>query len=217
MRRWIALLIFLTVSVNTKAQLRHCIDSIRYDLKQKRSWFLSLDGKNSVVSDLNFKLFGLQFGYLYNKRTNLFVGFYTNTQPVVRISENPTALNGGRDSNTVYDRYSITYFNAGCEYYFHNSKKWRFSIPVSLGIGLGNNQLTRNGKILKQKSSTILPLEFGATAYYKIKWWIWAGAGLGQRVAIGDSKYSGPYFTIGLSIRYGEIYNRVEKWYKKTF
>lgn len=202
---------------NVQAQLKHCLDTIRYDLKQNKSWFLSLDGKNSVIRDLRIKLFGLQFGYLYNKRTNLYIGYYGSYNNETQKVENNTSISASPDTNAVYVKYNIGYFNFGCEYYFHNSRKWRFSIPVALGIGMGSEQKFTKYKNISQRSSTIMPLDFGLTASYKIKWWLWAGAGLGYRQTIGASKYGGAYYTFGLSLKFGEMYNRVNKWYKENY
>lgn len=180
---------------------------------------MSLDGKNSNIRDLKIKLFGLQAGYLYNKRTNVYIGFYSSYNKSNIIVENPTSITPKVDSNTVYENHQITYFNIGCEYYFYNSNKWRFSIPVALGLGVGNSKRFQTSStkttILSDKSSGIMPLDFGLTANYKITWWLWAGAGLGTRITFGASRYSAPYYSIGLSIRTGEIYNRAKKWYRE--
>ena len=189
-------------------------DSIKYDLQQDKSWFVCLDGKNSVIRDMRTKLFGLQLGYLYNHRTNLYIGYYSTDNHQTRIIENPSAQNGNTDSNTVFLKYNLAYFNFGCEYYFYNTEKWRMSFPVALGIGMGNDQTYTIKKTLVQHSKTVVPLDIGFTVNYKIKWWVWAGAGIGTRLSLASSKYNGPYYYMGLSLRTGEMYYRARAWYR---
>jgi len=202
------------VSGAATAQVRHMLDSIRYDLHQDKEWYICLDGKNSVIKDLQTKIFGLQFGYTYNKRTNLYVNYYTSYNTQAQILSNPTAGYNKRDSNTVYVTPRLTYMNIGCEYYFLNTKRWRMSFPVGLGIGQGVEETTS----LKSKPSTVkhtvIPLELGYTINYKIKWWIWAGAGIGTRLSLASTRFNGPYYYMGLSLRFGEMYNRARAWYR---
>lgn len=185
----------------------------------EKSWFICLDGKNSIIRDLNIKLFGLQTGYTFNGRTNLYLGYYGSYNRESLVIENPTAKTGATDSNTVFARYRLSYFNLGCEYNFVNSKKWRMSFPVGLGIGKGYAEkykvLRSKEKPFENKSSTVMPLELGFYINYKIKWWIWAGAGLGTRFSLNASQYSGSYYTYGLSIKFGEIYYRGRAWYRE--
>jgi hypothetical protein len=188
--------------------------NIRSDLKGEKSAFVSLDGKNSIVRDVPIKLFGLQAGYLYNKRTNIFLGFYKsyNDEGIIK---NPTADFGKTDSNTIWQAYKLTYLNLGCEYYFHNSKRWRFSIPFAVGIGGGSIKQRNSVQEISKKSLFVMPAEVGFWANYKLTWWLWLGAGMGTRVSLVSKGFTGSYYTFGLSLRYGEIYNRTKKLVKK--
>lgn len=200
----------LTVSVSASAQLRHMFDTIRYDLGQQKSFFVCLDGKNSVIRDMPVNMFGLQAGYTFNKRSNFFIGFY-NSYNDEKIESNPKAGSGKTDSSTVWLRYRLTYLNVGCEYYFHNSRKWRFSIPFSIGLGAGKEVRRKlSGEISRHKYG-LVPIEVGFYAHYKLTWWVWPGAGIGTRVSLLNSGFNGPYYTYGFSFRLGEIYARSRK------
>ena len=210
-------ILMLVWGLTTKAQVRHMLDSIKYDLKQKREWYLCLDGKNSVIRDLQTKIFGLQYGYMYNKRTNIYINYYTSYNTQDQVLDNPTAGYNKRDSNTVLVSSKLTYMNIGCEYYFMNTRKWRMSIPVGLGIGQGKDETHTSKKYLGIEKHTVIPIDLGYTINYKIKWWIWAGAGIGTRLSLASSRYNGPYYYFGLSLRFGEMYNRASSWYKKQY
>lgn len=208
-------------AIGSHAQIKHMFDTIRYDTRRDKHFFLGLDGKNSVISDEPVKMFGLQAGYLYNERTNFYVGYYASYNDANRviILENPTATakDHFRDSNTLMKQYSLAYFNFGCEYYFHNSRKWRFSLVGAAGIGLGSDKVFKTYKTVSNKVSGIIPLELGMNASYKLTWWLWVTGGIGTRVSFVTTKYNGPYYTLGLSLQFGEIYQRVKKlvWKKR--
>jgi len=206
------------VSISISAQVRHAIDTIKYDLTKKGKFYISLDGKNSIVGDLKVKMFGLQGGYLYNNRTSLYVGFYNSYANAVTIVENRTAPQGKTDSNTVYATYGMGYLNFGIEYMFHDSHKWRLSVPLAMGIGAGVYQkYTNNPKnVLSERHPGIVPIEFGINASYKLKWWLWVGGGLGTRVSLTHShEFNGPFYTFGLQIKTGRIIKRATDAYKE--
>lgn len=203
-----------------KSQLTRFWDSLRYDLHQEKSWYICLDGKNSIVKDQNIKLIGLQSGYTFNNRTNLFLGYYFNNFNGGVVIDNPTANINQVDSNTVYARYRLSYLSFGTESYIVNSRKWRMSIPLAIGIGKGHGEKYKIGSnkevnVFERPEKNIYPLEIGFYINYKIKWWIWAGAGIGTRFALNGGEYSGSYYTYGLSLRFGEIYNRARAWYRE--
>ncbi len=208
----IFLITILIICNTANAQLRHMFDSIKFDLKQKKKFFVSLDGKNNLVSDLNIKMFGLQGGYQYNRRTSLYVALYWTYNNQKTIKENPTAPVGSSDTNTVFSKYGLSYINFGCEYVFFNNKRWRLALPLAMGIGSGYNTLTRNEKLIKKETPILLPLEVGLNVSYKLKWWLWLGAGIGSRYSLSSNHdYNGAFYTFGLQLKTGEIYRRVKK------
>ncbi len=199
--------------LNSEAQVRHMMDTIRHDIRQRpKVFFISLDGKHSIIRDLSLKMFGLQTGYLFNKRTNLYIGYYTTLDNNKRVYENPTAGPRSEDSNTIYTTYGLAYFNIGCEYYFYNSKRWRLSFVAATGTGMGWDKFTRKDKVIEQKNSLVMPVEFGFNASYKLRWWVWLGAGIGTRLSTILSNYNGPFFTYGIQLKTGEMFRRTKKW-----
>lgn len=214
------LFLFILISVSLNAQVRHAIDTIKYDLTKKGKFYLSLDGKNSIVGDLKVKMFGLQGGYLYNNRTSLYVGFYNSYANAVTVVENRTAPLGRTDSNTVYATYGMGYFNFGLEYMFHDSHKWRLSVPLAMGIGAGlYEKYTVNNNIkntIQLRHPGIIPIELSINASYKLKWWLWIGGGLGTRVSLTHShEFNGPFYTFGLQIKTGTIIKRAREAYNE--
>jgi hypothetical protein len=199
---------------HSEAQIRHMFDTIWHDYKAKpKAFFLSLDGKNSIIRDLDLKMFGLQGGYLHNKRTNFYIGLYSTLDNQKRIYRNPTSPGTTTDSNTIYTVYGVAYWNFGCEYYFYDKKKWRLSLIGADGFGVGWDRLSNSkGVTIEEKNSLILPVEIAFSASYKLQWWVWLGAGIGTRVSLASSQYNGPFFTYGIQLKTGEIYRRTKKW-----
>ncbi len=208
------ILFFLCLGLN--AQVRHLFDTIKYDLTQKKRFFISLDGKNNIVSDIKIKTFGIQGGYIYNNRTSFYVGFYNTHGQNSRIFDNPTALPGKTDSNTVYSSFGMGFINFGCEYIFHNSKRWKLSVPVALGIGAGRHTKVSQGSILEIKRPGIVPLEIGIKANFKLTWWLWIGGGLGTRVSLNSNhQFNGPYYSFSLQFQTEAMIKKVTEVIKK--
>lgn len=216
MQKYTLAFLFTAVPFFCSGQIRHMFDSIKYDLKHSGSFFVSLDGKNSIIRDRPVKMFGFQAGLLFNKRTNLYAGYYASYKNT-RTIYNPTAAKGEVDSNTVDMRYRLEYLNIGCEYYFKDTRKWRFSIPFSIGLGAGRDIRYKKlgNDVLSDKRHKVVPLELGFNARYKLFWWMWISGGLGTRLSLASTEYNGSYYTFGLSLRTGEIYNRFRAWYEE--
>jgi len=189
-------------------------DSIRYDLKQNKTLVIGIDGKNSFIRDLKLQMYGAQLGYLYNKRTNIHLGFYTTFNKKKTIFDNPTAAQGSTDANTVLNKFGMAYVNLEGEYYFFNNHKWRFSIPAGVGIGMGWDKYYNNSQFTRKTNSLVIPVELGFNASYKLNWWLWLGAGLGTRVSFASGKYNGPFFTYGLQFQFEAIYERSKTLFK---
>lgn len=217
LKKLIIFILFINV-IGVKAQLnRHVIDTIKFDLKQKKKLYVSLDYKNTFVSDLSTKMFGLQLGYIFNKRTSLYIGYYAANETRKEVA-NPTAVNGNTDSNTIYQYYGLNYFNIGIDYIFYNTKRWRFSIPLSIGLGSGYSHLSSLKTNFGTTKTNVVPLEFALYGSYKITWWIWFGAGMGSRIMLNNkSGYNGTFYSIGIQLKTGEIYRRTKNWVEKKF
>ncbi len=206
----------LVFALNGNGQLRHMCDTIRCDLKKENTLALGLDSKNSFIRDLQLTMYGAQVGYLFNKRTNIHIGLYTTFNRKKTVYDNPSAGYDRTDSNTVFNKFGMTYLNLEGEYYFYNSGKWRFSIPAGIGLGMGWDKYYKNNQYTHKTTALVIPVEAGFNATYKLSWWVWIGAGLGTRVSLASQKYNGPFFTYGLQFQTEEIYKRTRKWFESA-
>lgn len=205
----------MCIFLKSNAQFKHALDTIRYDLNKKKSFFLSLDGKKSFINSVPQNFFGLQVGYTFNKRTNVFVGLYSTYYDRAYIKDNPTSKDGRIDSNTIFGLNGLTYLNCGMEYYFYHKNKWRLALPASIGIGSALEKNYTKNKIITDRHNFTMPVEIVFYATYKLKWWVWLGAGVGTRVNVFAARYSAPFYSYGVNIRFGEIYKRSVKLVKK--
>lgn len=210
------LLLFILLNLSMQAQVRHVLDTIKFDLSKRGKFFIGLDGKNNLVGDFKIKMFGVQGGYIYNNRTSLYVGFYNTYGDRSTIVENTTAAQGKTDSNTVYATYGMGYINLGLEYMFHDSKRWRLSIPIAMGLGAGRYSKHSMKTVYDNRYPGIVPIELSINASYKLKWWLWVGGGLGTRVSLSHShEFNGPFYTFGLQFKTGTIIRRAREAYKE--
>ncbi len=194
------------------AQIKHLLDTIKYDLKQKRKFFVSLDGKNNLIGSLNIKMFGLQAGYIYNDRTSFYLGLYNTYGNSSEIVENPTAAQNKVDSNTVISTYGLGYINYGIDYEFHDSRKWRLSIPCAIGLGAGHYNKASLKRNYGATNPGVVPFELGINASYKLTWWLWFGGGLGTRISLlSTHEFNGPFYTFGFQIKTGTIIRRARE------
>lgn len=197
-------------------QLRHFLDTMKYDISQRGKFYVGLDGKNNIVNDLKIKMFGLQGGFIYNKRTSVYMGLYFTSKEAVTISENYTARAGTTDSNTIYNAYGMSYLNFGTEYIFYNNHKWQLSVPMAIGLGSGSYRRFSQNKFYTATYPPILPLETGMNASYKLTWWLWLGGGLGTRISLNSTHYyNGPFYTFGLQIKTGAMVKKVKEAMQK--
>ncbi|MDI1234766.1 MAG: hypothetical protein PSX81_10830 [bacterium] len=215
MKKLFLIVVFL-VNIALHAQVRNMFDTIKYDFTKRGKFFVGLDGKNNIVGDLKVKMFGVQCGYLFNNRTSLYLGFYNTYGNNSYIVENNTAPQGKVDSNTVYATYGMGYFNFGIEYMFHNSRKWRLSVPIATGLGAGKYIRQSKSTLYENRYPGIVPIEFSINASYKLKWWLWVGGGLGTRISLSHShEFNGPFYTFGLQIKTGTIIRKAREAYKE--
>lgn len=217
----VGIIAVLFICIHSNAQVRHFWDTIRYDLKQPRKFFLGMDGKNSIISDFTIKMFGFQGGTIYNSRTKFYSGLYFTPRKRSTIIENSTALPGRTDSNTVYVSYGLTYMNFGTAYIFYNTKYWEISAYLALGLGAGTYKKHTDTRYYSASHPVIVPLETGFNASFKLTWWLWLSAGLGTRMAIiGKHDYNGALYTYGVSVKLDAIYKKfrpaAEKAYQKS-
>ncbi|MBI1307852.1 MAG: hypothetical protein GC181_14710 [Bacteroidetes bacterium] len=208
----ILLIFFALTSANAQ---NHNWDTVRYSLKQKPKFIAGLNNRYALASGQPLIINGVLIGMDFNNI--LKIGFGYNWMPKevreIRIENH----SGGNDTDIIKSR--ISYFNLSTDYVFRHTKKWKFSIPLLIGIGIRERtEILHNTPKPILNSNPVIPIEFGITSTYYITDWLGLKGGLGNRIVIGNGfrQFSGPYYTLGLTIFPKPIIKRIQQVIKKA-
>lgn len=209
--KWLTtLILILTLQQNVYGQ-KAIIDCIQEALKAKPSPIVGLNNRYSLVSGEPIKINGIQAGMAFDNvlKINLGYNWMPLSQTEVKIQKS------GNQQDTLLRMHKLSYISVSGEYIFYHTTKWKFGVPVLLGVGTHRITTTHS---LQGKTETnnqfILPLEFGMNGLYYFTDWFGLKGGLGNRLTFGKSfsKTSGPYYSLGFTLMVEPIYQKVKKW-----
>ncbi len=202
--------------LNTMALAQHPrLDSLKSDLAHKPKFVLGLHNRYSLVAGDPVKVNGLYAGLDFNHGFR--VNFGLNWMPEQHLQRSIIMVSQRRD--TVTESNQMAYVSLTGEYTLIQNEKWKFTLPVLLGVGQHDQVINHSLSDNAVKTSTfILPVEAGITAMYYVREWVGIKAGLGNRLTFGKSfsSTSGPYYNLGISVFAGVIYNNVKEKIKKS-
>lgn len=185
-------------------------DTFSHYLKEKPSFYFSLDGRSSFVRNKPATIDGIRFGLNYGGKIRLLLGFYDLRRPIYRdyIYAQATPNEERRTQRSDFFYLGIT-----CDYVLYNTKRWKLALPVKLGYGLGSRiELNESQEIKVNKQLRFVPLEVSLWSTYRITPWLHAGAGLGYRYALFNSVVSGdfsaPIYSYGISLDVEWLYEK---------
>lgn len=172
--------------------------SIRNSLEHNPQFYLSIDNKNSFISNRKGLFLGLKVGLEYNKIFRYGLVFTT-----LFNQKYSTYINGIKTSEEMLNFNYIAFFT---EYIFKNNPKYEFSLPVNLGLGV-----SYLGK-LKTTTSNHFHILYEAQLngmFYPIKF-IGFGAGIGYRIMFInnpyiDERFSAPIYSFKLKILFDQL------------
>lgn len=143
-----------------------------------RKWKLDLvlDARTTFVGTSSGRLGGLRVGMEYRRIHRFGVGLYNLNKgvQVQSLEEFDTRVSSG----TMFLSYTSLFYERVL--YFH--PKWEVSATVHFGSGKVNADLLIDGNtetVPWEKS--VKPLEFSASGYYNITYWLSVGGGVGYR------------------------------------
>jgi hypothetical protein len=213
MKCLLAAILIILSSVQILAQNAR-VDSLKSAMKQKPRFVMGLNNRFSVVAGEPIRVTGLNLGLDFNGVMRISLG--NNWMPTFQQSSRRVKRSNVWD--TIVERNRISYLGLTADYTIIKNAKWKFTIPILLGLGQ-HRRITDHSINSKSKveQTVILPLEVGATAVYYIKDWIGIKAGLGNRISLGKSfsTTSGPYYSLGISIFAGVIYKKAKERFEK--
>lgn len=168
-------------------------ESIRKSLQTEAKFYLSLDNRNSFVSNRNSWFFGVKVGLEYNNVFRVGVGFHG------LLNKNYSYyINEFKQSK---EQLYFNYFSLFSEYIFKNQRKYEFSLPINLGLGY-----SWIGKYKeKQKGQLVLLYEAQLNGMYFPVSFIGVGAGLGYRIMLInnhsiDENFTAPIYSFKIKL-----------------
>jgi len=198
--------IILSFSYNSNAQI---LDSLKLALKAEPRVFVGFQNRNTFVNTRTIKLWGFVGGFDYDKKVKLYAGIYGFSGENVTLLKNRPEF----EQDSVYRSLNTGNIAAGIEYTYFTQNRLSLSAPLQIGIG-GLHYEYNAINFSKREKYTILPIEFGTNAYFKIVKYLGLKGGIGYRLIFGNkvaAKYSAPYYSLGLSLSAGQIYRDFKK------
>jgi len=194
-------------------------DSLK--LRPKLTYTINWDSRSSFIDKKLVNIWGVNTGIIFgSNRHELTVGYYWLTfNSLSRLID--FRKNASRLINiSYYTKTDLYYFSM---MYFPNiieNKRWRFSIPVELGIGA--TQSTDNklfsDLMIWRRNDFFMPAQVGMYLRWKATRWVEFSAQGGYRYAIFQqnlpANYNGPYYSIGFSLK-SALFIDSYQWAKK--
>ena len=195
-----------TYSQNIKDTVNQDIDmfeSIKISLQERPKFYISLDNKNSFISNRSGWFLGAKVGLEYNYIFRYGLGFYA-----LYNQKYATYVNGIKESE---EYLSFNYGTIFGEYIFKSHKKYDFSLPISLGFG---SSWTGNYSDSEDKYLVILYEAQLIGTYYLFKF-LGIGAGVGYRIMLLnnphiDEQFTAPIYSIKVKLDFGKIFQMIK-------
>jgi hypothetical protein len=174
--------------------------------KSAYKFIVNLDARRTTVFKEPVRYYGIRLGILKGK--NIFaLGFYGLDDPWL----DPNVVVSERGGKKADLRSKLRYACLIHEHIWLDNKHWQLSTPASIGFGdIAVDYLDSTAGFLPLTRRAVFPLEFGAKGAYKVFFWLHIQGGVSYRKVISsygraDRIYSGPTWTYGLSIKFGQI------------
>ncbi|RFS13708.1 hypothetical protein D0T08_25325 [Emticicia sp. C21] len=186
--------------------------------KRGLGFVLNWDARRSFVKNQRVNIWGVNTGIVFGKKRNqITVGYYwlnfNSYQKLIDFRRTNSKL-VNLDSYTKTDLYffSLMYWKN-----FIETRRWRVSMPVEVGIGATKNQgteLLTEIQIWKRKDF-FLPVQSGLYAKWKATRWVGLSIQGGYRYALISQNiqqnYDGFYYSFGAELQ-PELFRDVYRW-----
>jgi hypothetical protein len=186
--------------------------------KRGLGFVLNWDARRSFVKNQRVNIWGVNTGLVFGKKRNqMTVGYYwlnfNSYQKLIDFRRKNSKL-VNLDSYTKTDLYffSLMYWKN-----FIETRRWRVSMPVEVGIGATKNQgtdLLTEIQIWKRKDF-FLPIQSGLYAKWKATRWVGLSIQGGYRYALISQSiqqnYDGFYYSFGFELQ-PELFRDLYHW-----
>lgn len=208
-------LIFLLVLGTTHASNAKESDSLfHYFNTVKPELIGGFSSRNTFIGSNRTSVAGVYGGLDYGGKFNLSLGIYWLANKMEKTKTENAFTPIEKEINEVS---RFWYWGLTFDYKFYRKNNWTLDVPLRLGIGGSSTrqyELPPSETFLQRTKGVIVPLETGLGALYKPLWWLGFSGGLGTRIVMGNKdaqRFSGTYYTLGVTVFIGDIYKHVVK------
>ncbi len=209
-------LICLVFSYEAKSQIDTSI--VRHDLavKQKPTFGLASDIRQTLVKNTSITIYGGLVGLNFGKKNFYSIGFYTlSNESKVTIRGRNRMLSQSQTA-PVTDDVFLWFLSASYTRTVYEKKFLKIDLPIEFGGGGGSNALyDADGKLVKLLNGNFFPIQGGVSTTFKLTRWFGIHLQGGYRQVVNPSffqkEYSGIYYAYGLTLNFGNIYKDITK------
>lgn len=185
--------------------------------KGKPKFFLTLEKTGSFVGGRAATTNEIKLGLDFKRKLRLGIGFGQLVSDIV-LEKDVVSEASGLDT-TVPAKLYLSFFSVNSEYVFYESKRWQLSAPAAIGFGSSYFQFfnkNQKGEAFEDRTDegTVLVVNAGGIATYRILRWFGLSAGLGYRYGVVNNdkvleSFNSPVYSFRVRIFFGEIYKMV--------
>ena len=182
--------------------------------RQRASFILSLDNRESFVQSSAVPIIGLNVGVvLPGRRWRLGLGGYTLSRDYAELYS--YQYKNGKRTKKIADVFTpqltLTYFTPNVSYVFLQRRWLEISLPVEAGLGASHYTLTnQNGTLVTDSRGLFVPVEAGLSVLVKPFRWVGVSGSVGYRKSVLEVDYQddfdGMYFSYRLNVFVGTIW-----------
>lgn len=179
---------------------------------------LNWDARRSIVENKRVNIWGVNTGIVFGKKRNqVTVGYYwLNFNSYLKLL-NLRRKNSKLINIDYYTKTDLYFFSLMFWKNFIETRRWRVSVPIEMGIGATKNQGTNLFTEIKiwKRQDFFLPVQSGLYAKWKATRWIGVALQGGYRYALISKNihenYDGFYYSFGLELQ-PELFKDIYRW-----
>lgn len=194
-------------------------------LPLKLNYALNWDGRSSFIDDKPVNIWGINTGISVGKKQHeMTIGYYwLTTNSVSRLIDLRKSA-AKRLNLDYYTKTDLFYFSTMYWHNFIETKRWRLSVPIEIGIGSTRseqNNLRYDYQLWKRKDFFV-PIQTGVYFKWKTTRWFGLSAQIGYRMSLIQrnikDRFDGIYYSYGVGLNpviITDLYNLMMRKKKK--
>ena len=176
-----------------------------------RNSFVFSDFKNFFKTTTPVTVYGGAVGLEFKGQHQYTIGVYTLSKVAKqRVAENALGL------TQLNQKWNLTFASLAYTYTFFEKNKWELKVPFELGLGKGSIKVYDNlNNVFYKVNGIFIPFQMGFISEYKLTKYFGIQASLGYRKTVIGSifkrSFDSPYYSIGLTFYYNNIWSQFKK------